>query len=144
MNLIIEDDIKAISAENYLMTHTTNPLIAARTFEDALSEFQKLDKEEFNSLFSVNAYQSRFYTASANPVNHDPNNLIRTQDLPPLFEENSCIYLFNKESFYSTNARIGSKPKLFATPFFESVDIDDEKSWALAELYFDYLMSQKS
>lgn len=144
MNLIIEDDIKAISAENYLMTHTTNPLIAAKTFENALSEFQKLDKEEHNSLFSVNAYQSRFYTASANPVNHDPNNLIRTQDLPPLFEENSCIYLFNKESFYSTNARIGSKPKLFTTPFFESVDIDDEKSWALAELYFDYLMSQKS
>ncbi len=143
MNRIIEDDIHAIPAENYLMTHNTNPLITSQTFLAAINEFVKMDKTQFNCLFSVNAYQSRFYYENAAPVNHDPNNLIRTQDLPPLFEENSCLYLFNKESFNSTNARIGSLPKLFPTPFFESVDIDDEKSWALAELYYDYLETQK-
>ena len=31
MNLIIKDDIEAIEAERYLMTHTTSPLVASNT-----------------------------------------------------------------------------------------------------------------
>jgi CMP-N-acetylneuraminic acid synthetase len=139
MNKIIEDDITAIQAEDYLMTHTTNPLISLETFSNAISQYSKLDKNVFDSLFTVNRYQSRFYNSEARPLNHDPNNLIRTQDLPPLFEENSCFYIFSRQSFKSTNARIGSKPKLYPTPFFESVDIDDATNWSIAELYYNYL-----
>jgi len=143
MNKIIEDDINTVLSKSYLMTHTTNPLISSSTFNSAIEAFNDLDKTLFNSLFSVNSFQSRFYLKDSTPLNHDPNNLLRTQDLPPLFEENSCLYLFNAESFKTTNARIGSKPKLFVTPFFESVDIDDNKSWDLAELFFEYLNNNK-
>jgi CMP-N-acetylneuraminic acid synthetase len=139
MNKIIEDDIAAIKADKYLMTHTTNPLISTETFSAAIKEYNPLASTEFDSLFTVNKYQSRFYNAKAEPLNHDPNNLIRTQDLPPLFEENSCFYIFTRESFKATNARIGNKPKLYPTPFFESVDIDDAINWSIAELYYDYL-----
>jgi CMP-N-acetylneuraminic acid synthetase len=143
MNKIIEDDIAAVQAKSYLMTHTTNPLISIETFSNAINEYRGLDKNQFDSLFSVNKYQSRFYDAQAEPLNHDPNNLIRTQDLPPLFEENSCLYMFTKESFEATNARIGSNPTLYHTPFFESVDIDDATNWSIAELYYDYLNKLK-
>ena len=143
MNKIIQDDINAVDSEKYLMTHTTNPLISQETFSHAISTFEQLDINEFDSLFSVNKYQSRFYDGVAVPLNHDPSNLIRTQDLPPLFEENSCLYMFTRKSFEKTNARIGSKPKLYPTPFFESVDIDDAINWSIAELYYDYLNKSK-
>ena len=139
MNNIIEDDIAAIESDKYLMTHTTNPLISTETFTTAIKEFNELDSAQFDSLFTVNRYQSRFYNAKGEPLNHDPSNLIRTQDLNLLFEENSCFYMFTRESFKLTNARIGSKPKLYPTPFFESVDIDDATNWSIAELYYDYL-----
>ena len=66
-------------------------------------------------------------------MNHDPNRLIRTQDLDPLYEENSNLYLFTKESFNRTGARIGRNPLLFETPISENIDIDNEDDWARAE-----------
>ena len=78
--------------------------------------------------------QTRFYREDASPVNHDPNNLLRTQDLETWYEENSNLYLFSGESFAATNARIGRKPLLFPTPMLESIDIDNHETWCLAEM----------
>ena len=82
----------------------------------------------------MNRYQTRFYLESGEPVNHDPDNLIRTQDLEPWFEENSNLYIFSCQSFERTDARIGRVPKMFVTPHLESADIDDSNGWHLAEI----------
>jgi CMP-N-acetylneuraminic acid synthetase len=134
MNLVLADDVANVPADVYLMTHTTNPLLSASTIRDALAVFVEAKQPgKADSLFSVNKFQTRFYRADASPVNHDPKNLIRTQDLEPWFEENSNLYLFTKESFAKTGARIGEKPMLFETPRSESADIDDQEGWDLAE-----------
>ena len=86
-----------------------------------------------DSLFTVNEMHTRFYTVDGAPINHDPDNLIRTQDLPAYMEENSVCYLFTPASFASTNARIGRKPLLFPTPKLQSVDIDEVSDWFIAE-----------
>ena len=121
MNLILEDDIAAVEADIYLMTHTTNPLISAATVCHAICRFD--ESSEVDSLFSVNKIQTRFYRQDCSPVNHDPDDLIRTQDLEPWFEENSCLYLFTRDSFAATHARIGRKPMKFETPPLESVAV---------------------
>lgn len=134
MNLVIANDLEAVDADIYLMTHATNPLISTQTFASALSYFQdQLLSGSADSLFSVNRFQSRFYREDLTPVNHDPSNLLPTQDLEPWFEENSCFYIFTRQSFISTNARIGSKPLIYETPPWESVDIDVESDWHFAE-----------
>lgn len=133
MNLVLEDDISAVFADTYLMTHTTNPLLKTATIRSALQLYQNGLSEGYDSLFSVNRCQSRFYRADGTPVNHDPSSLIRTQDLPPLFEENSNLYLFSRDSFAKTQARIGKMPCMMPTPPAESVDIDDQASWDFAE-----------
>lgn len=132
MNRILLDDMADSDADLYLMTHVTNPLISANTITAAIERFLNADGH-YDSLFSVNRFQNRFYLEDGNPLNHDPQNLIRTQDLPPLYEENSCLYLFTKDSFASTNARIGNRPLMYPTPKLESVDIDYPEDWALAE-----------
>ena len=78
--------------------------------------------------------QTRFYREDGSPVNHDPDNLIRTQDLEPWFEENSNLYIFSAESFAATGARIGKRPILFETPRLDSLEIDTQEDWDLAEL----------
>lgn len=134
MNRIIADDLSAVGAETYLMTHTTNPMLRAATIRAALSAFRKAKTEgDADSLFSVRKYQTRFYRADGSAVNHDPQKLIRTQELEPWFEENSNLYLFTAKSFDSTLARIGQKPILFDTPKGESFDIDDMQDWEIAE-----------
>ena len=134
MNLVLADDIAAVPADVYLMTHTTNPLLRAETIEAAFQRFQSaIAQGQADSLFSVTRYQTRFYQADGRPVNHDPSNLVRTQDLEPWYEENSNLYIFTPSSFAATQARIGEHPVLFETPKIEAVDIDDETDWRLAE-----------
>ena len=133
MNLILEDDIRSVPASTYLMTHTTNPLLSSQTIRQALDAYRSgLASGKADSLFAVNTFQTRFYRADGSAVNHDPDNLIQTQDLEPWFEENSNLYLFSRESFESTRARIGKRPILFPTPKIESVDIDTPEDWEIA------------
>lgn len=135
MNAILADDIAHVDAERYVMTHTTNPLLSAATIQAALAAYSQGLDAGYDSLFTVNSFQGRLYRADGSAVNHDPDNLVRTQDLEPWFEENSNLYIFSRESFALTGARIGGKPVLFETPRLESADIDDEVGWTMAEIY---------
>jgi CMP-N-acetylneuraminic acid synthetase len=134
MNLVLADDVANVEAEAYLMTHTTNPLLSAGAMRSALAKYYEETKAgRADSLFAVNRIQTRFYRSDMSPVNHDPDNLIRTQDLEPWFEENSNLYIFNRDSFTRTAARIGARPAMFETPPLESIDIDNADQWMLAE-----------
>jgi len=140
MNKVLADDVVNVDADIYLMTHTTNPLMSAKTVQGALSAFQAAHEAgEADSLFTVDKVQTRFYREDVSPVNHDPDNLVRTQDLEPWFEENSNLYVFTRASFSKTNARIGERPMMFESPRFESIDIDDEDDWAFALVAARYL-----
>lgn len=133
MNLVIEDDVRNVEADAYLMTHVTNPLLGGDTIRRALKAFveeKRVDRAD--SLFTVNKIQTRFYRGDGSPVNHDPNNLVPTQELEPWYEENSNLYLFTRESFAKTNARIGAHPMMFESPRLESIDIDTSEDWQLA------------
>jgi len=132
-NRIFEYDLSQTEADIYIQTHVTNPILKAETIAKALGKFISIE-DKYDSLFGVNEYQSRFYTHDGTAVNHDPENLIRTQDLEPMYEENSCLYVFTKESFEQKGRRIGVKPFMFVTPPVESIDIDDEFTFRIAEL----------
>lgn len=135
MNLILEDDIAAVPADAYVMTHTTNPLLSRDSIHGALaSYFEGRKARECDSLFSVNRFQTRFYREDLSAVNHDPEQLLRTQDLEVWYEENSNLYIFDRESFARTGARIGAEPRIFESPLHEAVDIDDAATWGLAEM----------
>lgn len=144
MNLVLADDVANVPADIYLMTHTTNPLMSADTISKALAAFQQAQAAgKADSLFTVDKVQTRFYRADCSPVNHDPDNLIPTQHLEPWFEENSNLYLFTRESFAKTNARIGKQPMMYEGPFFESIDIDTPADWDFAVVAARYLLEQK-
>jgi len=133
MNLVLADDIANVDAATYIMTHTTNPMLSGETIRGALHAYQAgVATGEADSLFTVNKIQSRFYRADCSPVNHDPDNLIPTQNLEPWFEENSNLYIFSRGSFARTNARIGAKPIMYETPRKEAVDIDTPQDWDVA------------
>lgn len=142
MNKVLAYDLTQCDSDIFLQTHATNPLLKAETVAHALKTF--LDAEssgECDSLFTVTAHQSRFYLKDGSAVNHDPENLLRTQDLPALYEENSCIYIFTKESFAKKQRRIGARPMLHPIQRIESIDIDDEFTFRLAEMLALYALA---
>lgn len=134
MNKVLADDVANVPADIYVMTHSTNPLLLPATISRAIKHYQEVvGSGKADSIFAVNRMQTRFYREDMSPVNHDPKNLIRTQDLEPWFEENSNLYIFSAGSFAASGARIGVKPEMFVTPRAESLDIDDQEGWEMAE-----------
>lgn len=142
MNLVLADDVAAVPADIYCMTHTTNPLLSPDTIRQGIDQYLRdLEAGTHDSLFTVQKVQTRFYRADGSAVNHDPDNLIRTQDLEPWFEENSNLYIFSQASFATTGARIGAKPSHLVMARSEALDIDDQESWDMAEAMAMYRMA---
>ena len=138
MNKIIDYDIRQYPADLYLQTHSTNPLLREETITAAIETFIENESKK-DTLFSVTRFQTRFYRENGEALNHDPEVLIKTQDLPILYEENSCIYIFTKESFEKNKRRIGDNPILFEISQLEAVDIDVEEEFVLAEKLYKVL-----
>jgi len=117
--------------EIVLQTHATNPLLRPQTMAEAIQTF--LDDDKHDSLMSVTEWKTRLFDQRGHPLNHDPSVLLRTQDLRPVFEENSNIYIAPRAVVESTGRRIGSKPILFPVDRLESLDIDEEIDFAMVE-----------
>jgi len=133
MNEILAHDTAQVEADFYLQTHSTNPLLRAETLSAAITEF--LGKHPaFDSMFSVTRLQTRLWDSLTRPINHNPAILLQTQDLPPVYEENSCFYLFTRQNLLARRNRLGERPLMFEIPRLEAVDIDEEADFEIADL----------
>jgi len=135
MNDVLLNDIHRVEADLYLQTHSTNPLLRPATISAAINRFLA-EQEDHDSLFGVTRLQTRLWRADGQPLNHDPAILLRTQDLEPVFEENSCIYLFTRELIEERGTRIGARPILFEIPRDEAWDIDEEIDFEVASALY--------
>jgi CMP-N-acetylneuraminic acid synthetase len=133
MNEVLLHDTSVIPADLYLQTHSTNPLLRSHTISRAIQSLVS-QFPAYDSLFSVTRMQTRLWDQLGRPVNHNPAILLRTQDLPPIYEENSCIYLFSRQTLEFRRNRLGERPLLFEIPASEAWDIDEELDFQIADL----------
>lgn len=138
MNDILLHDTARVQADFYLQTHSTNPLLRPETISRAIKKFLA-EYPKKDSLFSVTRWQTRLYDQYGAAINHDPSVLLQTQDLPPVYEENSCLYLFTRQNLLERHHRIGAKPILFEIDPAEAWDIDEELDFEIT----DFLMRRK-
>ncbi len=139
MNEILAYDTSQVEADTnrpadfYLQTHSTNPLLRAETIARAIHTLVD-NYPAYDSLFSVTRLQTRLWDQLGRAINHNPAILLQTQDLPPVFEENSCIYLFTRSILTSRRNRLGERPLLFPIDAAEAWDIDEELDFQIADL----------
>lgn len=128
---LIEWDIEHSEGDVFLQTHSTNPLLRAETIDRVVSAY--FEDDGHDSVFTVTALQTRLYWPDGRPVNHDPDHMLRTQDLEPVLEENSCAYVFSRALFAERGHRLGANPRMLAIPALEAVDIDEPSDFEIAE-----------
>jgi N-acylneuraminate cytidylyltransferase len=116
-------------------------MLSVDSLDRAIEKMLELSKSDsYDSIFSVTKWQTRLYNGDATAFNHNPKELLRTQDLEPLYEENSNFYIFSKASFKaSNNKRIGAHPYLFEIDKIEAVDIDEPQDFIIAEALYKLL-----
>ena len=138
MTDILLHDTAQVPADYYLQTHSTNPLLRPATIAAAIDAFLA-NRASHDSLFSVTPLHTRLYAEDGTAINHNPAELLRTQDLPPIYEENSCLYLFSRDTLISYHHRLGPHPLMFPIDPAEAWDIDEELDFQIA----DFLMRQR-
>jgi CMP-N-acetylneuraminic acid synthetase len=133
MNEILLHDTEEVEADFYLQTHSTNPLLQSETISRAIKTMLE-NYPDYDSLFSVTRMQTRLWDEMGRAINHNPAILLRTQDLPPVYEENSCLYLFTRETLVNEHNRVGKRPYLFEVAADEAWDIDEEIDFRIVDL----------
>lgn len=139
MNEILMYDTGQIQADFYLQTHSTNPLLSAATISRAIQTFLT-NYPTYDSLFAVTRLQVRLWDALTRPINHNPAILLQTQDLPPVYMENSCLYIFTRQNLLTRRNRLGERPLMFEIEAAEAWDIDEELDFAIC----DFLLSKRA
>jgi len=137
MNEILAYDTSQVEADFYLQTHSTNPLLRPASIQMALQTFLS-SYPMYDSLFSVTRLQTRLWDQLGRAINHNPAILLQTQDLPPVYEENSCMYLFTRQTLLSRRNRLGERPMMFEIDAAEAWDIDEELDFLLVEFLINH------
>jgi len=140
MNDVLLNTVSALEADLFLQTHSTNPFLTADTISHGLNLLAA--DEEADSLFGVTRLQARLWTKDVKPLNHDPKVLLRTQDLDPVYLENSCMYVFDRQTLVARGNRIGERPLVLEINGHEALDIDVEPEFRMAELVWSSLQAK--
>lgn len=139
MNEVLQCFAADVPADVYVMTHTTAPFISKESIEKGLNV---VISGEYDSAFAAKKLQD-FLWKDGVPFNYTLDNIPRTQDLSPLYEETSGFYIYRDSVMTELNRRIGNKPYIVEVGETESIDIDEQEDFEIAEAIFNHIMLKK-
>lgn len=140
MNEVLKCFADEVSADIYIMTHTTAPFISRDSIEKGLKEVQN---GKYDSSFAAKKVQD-FLWKDGKPFNYELTNIPRTQDLPILYEETSGFYIYTWEIITKLGRRIGEKPYIVEVGEIESIDIDEAEDFLIADAIYNYFIERGS
>lgn len=130
---IFEAFMNEKDADIYVYAHATAPFITVETMRECIEAVQS---GKYDSAFCAIRLQDYLWK-DGEPLNFDASNVPRTQDLEPIYQETSGVYVFTKEVFEKYHRRIGKNPYIKEVSFKEAVDIDEAEDFRLAEVLVD-------
>lgn len=139
-NDIINEFMKLVDADIYMVSHATSPFVSVEHFEECINA---VVSGEYDSSFTAEKIQKLLWTNDNTPFNFDPENVPRTQDLEPIFDEVSAAYVFAKKTFLKYNRRIGINPHLTIVSGVECVDIDYPEDLQIAEAVYKEIINKE-
>ena len=128
-NQIFSAFLAEVDADIYVFAHATAPFIRVETMIECINAVKS---GEYDSAFCAQKIQTFLWKNGA-PLNFDAANLPRTQDLEPIYQETSGVYVFTKDVFLNYGRRIGKTPYIKCVDMKEAVDIDNPEDFDLAE-----------
>lgn len=132
---IIDHFIRDIDADVYVLSHCTQPFTKSESIKKAL---EKVVSGEYDSAFSAIELQDYMWM-NGKPFNYDMKDIVRTQDLTPVYMETGAFFIFRKEVFTKLGQRIGEHPYIYKIDQFEAVDIDTKEDFDFAQAVASFL-----
>lgn len=128
-NQIFDSFIRIVKADIYVYAHATAPFITVETMKQCINAVKS---GKYDSAFCAVKLQDYLWQ-DGKPLNFDASNLPRTQDLKPIYQETSGIYVFTRSVYEKYRRRIGKEPFIKELSVKEAIDIDNPEDFDLAE-----------
>jgi len=119
-----------VEADVYMLCHATSPFIKSKSIIDGIN---KIINEGYDSSMAVSKIQT-FCWYDNKTLNYELTNVVRTQDIKPVYWETSAFYIFKSDILKTHHRRVGFNPYLVITDRIESIDIDEQEDYDLAKI----------
>lgn len=121
-------------ASTVVLMQATSPLTMPSDLDAALAQ---MSEEGLDSLLSVvdnHVFQwSIGPDGTATPLNYDPQQRPRRQDIPDRVAENGAFYLATREVWASSACRLGGRTGAYIMQPWQAWEIDTENDWTRLE-----------
>lgn len=129
---------KEVPADIYVMTHTTAPFISKESIQKGL---ESVVGGKYDSSFAAKKLQD-FLWMEGKPFNYTLDNIPRTQDLQPIYEETSGFYIYTHDVMTELHRRIGENPFIVEIGEIESIDIDEAEDFIIADAVYNHIFKK--
>ena len=114
--------------------NVTNPMVESESYANSIKTFKEVS-HKFDSLNSANLVKE-FMFLDNKPINYDLEHQPRSQDLPDIYALNFAISIITKENMMKYKNVIGRMPYMYGLSETESIDIDTEFDFEIAEFFY--------
>lgn len=130
---IIKCFVEDVVADVYVMSHATTPFVSTQSLEKGVIA---VASGQYDSSFSVEKIQ-QFLWLDGKAINYSPAYIPRSQDLPKYYGETNGFYIFTRSLVLEHGRRIGFNPFLVEVSPTESLDIDYEEDFQIANAIYN-------
>lgn len=127
---------KSFPHEHILYMPVTSPLLTDNTIQECLTLYYKnFDIKNCDSVVTTTAVKEYLWEGNR-AINYDPTNHPRSQDLPNIYSLNFAVNVLSKKTMIRKRNILGDKFIPYEIGKIESIDIDEEDDFKIAELLF--------
>jgi N-acylneuraminate cytidylyltransferase len=132
-------DVYQNMAENFdgdivMYSNVTNPLVNTESYINGIKTFYEISGK-FDSLNSAHLIKE-FMFLDNQPINYDLLKQPRSQDLPNIYALNFAFSILTKENMVKYKNVVGHTPYMYELTETESLDIDTEFDFEIAEFLY--------
>lgn len=128
-------------ADIILSATVTTPLMRKESYEKGIKKFLELQGQGFDSVTSCSVLKEFLYV-NGKPLNYDPSNQVRSQDLPNIFALNYGYSILFRDDMIRNKNIVGKNPFFMPHNKIESVDIDTLEDFFIAETLYDAIRAR--
>jgi CMP-N-acetylneuraminic acid synthetase len=129
---IIKAFIQEIDSDIYVMVHVTSPFVTIKSYKTCINSV----KENISESSFLAKKMNNFIWYEGKPLNFQLNHAPRTQDITPIYIEQSSPYVFRRDVFKRFNGRTSNDPFICEANEYETIDIDYKEDVDIAKIIY--------
>ena len=121
-----------VDTDILVLSHVTSPFLKSDTVKKCIDAVKS---GKYDSAFTASKLQE-FLWRDGVPLNFDPSSIVRSQELPNIYEETSGCFTFTRQIFEETRRRVGYNPYICEVDKIEGIDIDYPQDFEIANAIY--------